>query len=69
MPKQKKTKTVKRKIWWLRKGEEGFLTSNLWTNRDNARFTAKGLNWQKTGSHTSKNKLYKVIPITITYKV
>ena len=58
MSKQKKVK-----VWWLRKGGEAFLTSNLWMNGDNARLYARGHNQNRPQDN------YKVIPCTLTYKV
>lgn len=57
-----KKKIIKRKVWWLRKGEEGFLASNLWMNGANARLQARGfmLNHPRTK--------YRVIPIDLIYK-
>lgn len=52
------------KVWWLRKGGEGFLVSNLWANGANARLTAKSLNFRDTGKHTGPSK-YQVIPCVL----
>lgn len=64
--KNKTTKVVK--AWWLRKGEEGFLTSNLWMNGANARLQAKGYRYRDTGKHTGVCE-YKVILVEIHYKI
>lgn len=61
-------KEKKIKLWWLRKGNEGFLSSNLWMNSANARLTAKGLRFRETGKHVGKMK-YKVIPCVLTIKM
>jgi len=52
------------KVWWLRKGNEGFLTKNLWMNGANARFAAKTQHFRDTQSHDGKSQ-YKVIPCTV----
>lgn len=54
-------KVRKVKVWWLRKGNEGFLSSSLWMNGANARLSAKGRHFGDTQSHTGKSQ-YKVIP-------
>jgi len=55
---------IKVKLWWLRKGEEGFLSSKLWMNGANARLAAKGLHFADTKSHEGKSQ-YKVIPCVL----
>lgn len=64
MKSKPKKKTIKKKVWWLRKGGEGFLTSNLWMNGANARLQAKGLHLRDTGKHTGATT-YKAIPCII----
>ncbi len=48
--------------FWLRKGGEGFLISQVYMNKANAELSAKGRNLQQDGTFTDE---YKVIPVLI----
>ncbi|MGV8131597.1 MAG: hypothetical protein ACP5N7_05865 [Candidatus Pacearchaeota archaeon] len=56
------------KLYWLRRGKEGFLVSNLWANKENAQMVANGYNYRENGRHTGK-KHYKVIPCELIIKM
>lgn len=65
MTKQKKqVKKVKSvRAWWIRNGNEGFLISNVYMNKNNAKLVCKGRNLPANGNLI---KNYKIIPVSIT---
>lgn len=65
--KPKPIKTIKKvKAWWIRNGNEGFLLSNVYMNKDNAELVCKGRNLPNNGNIIHENK---VIPCTISYSL
>lgn len=52
---------MKIKGYWVRNGEEGFLISNVYMNKENAKMVCSGRNLQRDGSFLTNHKVIEVI--------